>query len=103
MSTNPHSHSTRLGSQELETELFKTPEQRACAAAMAYLGPEICITSLIDNGQAPKGYQPDASDCWRVCFGLRLLPIDHVGGESPYVLIDKTTLRVIGRGLEKGE
>jgi hypothetical protein len=89
----------------LKEALWQSPVQKAHAAAMAYLGPEITVSSIIDNAQCSTGYKSGANvpDCWRVYFSLRAESTNIMGGDNPYILIDKTTLRVIGRGLEQGE
>jgi hypothetical protein len=74
------------------------------AAALRHLGPEIEVTMVQDNADAPAGYGETVIDnCWRAYYALRQSEHDQVGGDSPYILIEKVTHRVVGRGIESGE
>lgn len=91
-------------SEVLEAAFFATDDQRAVAAALEYLGPEMVVTSVVDNTDAPLSYGEKMTDnCWRVYFTLRTIEPTHVGGDSPYILIEKETHRVLGHGIERGE
>ncbi len=73
-------------------------------AALRILGSEIKVTDIQENADAPKGYgSADIENCWRVYYELRLSEPNQVGGDSPYILIEKETHRVLGRGIERGE
>lgn len=88
----------------LEAAFFATDDQRAVAAALEHLGPELVVTSVVDNADAPLGYGEEVTDnCWRVYFMLHEPGQLPVGGDSPYILIEKETHRVLGRGTEGGE
>jgi len=88
----------------LETAFFATDAQRAVAAALAHLGPELAVTSVVDNTDAPLTYgEVMAESCWRAYFTPRMTIQNQIGGDSPYILIEKETHRVIGRGIEQGE
>jgi hypothetical protein len=88
----------------LEAAFFATDAQRAVAAALRHLGPEVEVTSVNDNAESPTGYSETVTaNCWRIYYGLRLSHHDQAGGDSPYILIEKETHRVVGRGIEGGE
>jgi hypothetical protein len=88
----------------LEATFFATDAQRVVAPALQHLGPEIEVTQVKANADCPVDYgKPNTADCWRVYFRMRLNSETHVGGDSPYILIEKETHRVIGRGIERGE
>jgi hypothetical protein len=77
---------------------------RAAGAAIEYLGPELQVISVVDNTSAPLAYgEVAAENCWRAYFAPRMTVQNHVGGDSPYILIEKESLCVIGRGIERGE
>jgi len=77
---------------------------RAAVTALDYLGPELAVTEVIDNAKAPFAYGGQAMvNCWRIYFEQRLKEPTQVGGDSPYILIEKESHRIIGRGIERGE
>jgi len=88
----------------LEAAFFATDAQRAVAAALQYLGSEIEAYDVRDNADCPTDYGDVAvKNCWRVYFSLKQSQPTHLGGDSHYILIEKETHRVIGRGIEGGE
>lgn len=88
----------------LEAAFFATDSQRAVAAALEYLGPELQVVSVVDNADAPPSYGEVATEnCWRAYFAPQMTVQNLVGGDSPYILIEKETHRVLGRGIEGGE
>jgi hypothetical protein len=81
-----------------------TDADRVQAAALRHLGPEIEVTSVQDNADAPTGYgSAVVENCWRAYYALRQSDQAQVGGDSPYILIEKVTHRVLGRGIDRGE
>ena len=91
-------------SEVLEAAFFAIDFQRAVTVALEYLGPELQVVSVVDNADAPPTYGEAAdANCWRAYFAPQMTVQNQVGGDSPYILIEKETHRVVGRGIEGGE
>ena len=77
---------------------------RAAETALKYLGPELAVTEVIDNAKASLAYGEEPTEnCWRIYFEPCLHEQTQVGGDSSYILIEKETYRIIGRGIERSE
>lgn len=88
----------------LEAAFFATDAQRAIAAALRYLGPEIEVSEVSDNDECPIGYgAKQVKDCWRIYYQLKDDPGGIVGGSDLYLLVEKETGRILGKGTEPGE
>lgn len=76
----------------------------ALQCALAYLENEIEVTWVCDNAGCPGEYgKSTTANCWRVYYGQRGCEPVHTGGNSPYILIEKETHRLLGRGIESSE
>jgi hypothetical protein len=83
---------------------FMADGQKAIDAAYDYLGPEIDVSGIIENLEAPKGYgEQERPDCWRIYYQLKDDPSGIVGGSTLYLLVEKETGRILSKGTELGE
>jgi hypothetical protein len=88
----------------LKATFFATDAQRAMAAALHHLGPDIEVTSIKDNANEPLGYNEKKTDnCWRVFYRRQKTEIRHAGGADAYILIEKEAHSILGHGVEHGE
>lgn len=91
-------------SKVMEEALFDGEPQCFTGEALSYLGPEIELTGVIDNADAPNGYGDECRPgLWRFYYQLKQSSTLHVGGGQPYLLIEKGTGRIRGTGMERGE
>lgn len=88
----------------MEEALFQGEPECYIGEALSYLGPEIQLTGVIDNADAPRDYGQDPRpNCWRFYYSLKDDWAGIVGGDQPYLLIEKGTGRIQSTGIERGE
>jgi len=91
-------------SEILEAAFFATDAQRTVGAALNHLKLEIEVIEVRDNADCPTDYgKPLTENCWRIYFAQRGSDSMHTGGDASYILIEKETHRLLGRGVERGE
>lgn len=88
----------------MEDALFPGEPECYIGEALSYLGPEIEVTGVIDNADAPNGYGDECRPgLWRFYYNLKNEPVTSVGGAQHYLLIKQGTGLIQGTGMERGE